>query len=274
MTLPFHPTLHETQRLGRVALTALMIGLGGAAIVALPLGNIAFAGNGNGGGNGGGHGHDGGHGGGGNGGGGNGGGGKASSHDGTGSNAKAGKSGTADSTTEDASADESGEDDSMSAQNLGKLNGFFHASLTGLANASPNSSIGRISHTFKDALSDFAKANAPTDPNNPDATDPNATPPSGPTTEELGAILADSTNKTVTADQVKAIVDRLAETNPDDASLNDLADSMDDETAQDIADAANAAKSGETPDDSTDGSSDDATGDTGTDGTDTTTATN
>jgi hypothetical protein len=278
MTLPFHPTLHETQRLGRVALTALMIGLGGAAVVALPLGNIAFAGNGNGGGNGGGHGHDGGHGGGhgggGNGGGGNGGGGKASSHDGTGSNAKAGKSGPADSTTEDASADESGEDDSMSAQNLGKLNGFFHASLTGLANASPNSSIGRISHTFKDALSDFAKANAPTDPNNPDATDPNATPPSGPTTEELGAILADSTNKTVTADQVKAIVDRLAETNPDDASLNDLADSMDDETAQDIADAANAAKSGETPDDSTDGSSDDATGDTGTDGTDTTTATN
>jgi hypothetical protein len=137
----------------------------------------------------------------------------------------------------------------MSPHNLGKLNGFFHASPNGLANASPNSSIGRISHTFKDALSDFAEAGEmPSDPN-----DPNATPPSGPSVDDLGAILAGATNKPVTSIQVKAIIDRLAEENPDDHPLNDFADTADDATAQDIADAANGVKSGETTDDSGDG---------------------
>jgi hypothetical protein len=67
----------------------------------------------------------------------------------------------------------------------------------------------------------------------------------------------------VTASQVKAIIDRLAEQNPNDTSLNDFAGSVDESTCQDIADAANAAKSGETTSDSTDGD----TTDTSTDGT-------
>jgi hypothetical protein len=264
----FQPTLRETRRFGRAALTTLLIGIGGAAIATLPLGDPAFAGNGNG--NGGGHGHDGGHGGGGNSGGhgggngghgggnggGNGAGGKESgqgasgntqsrSHDGSGKGAKAGQPGddamAADSIGDDTSASD---DQSMSPRNLGKLNGFFHASSTALAQASPNSAIGRISHGFKSAVSDFAKANnTEQDPNNP-----NAAPPAGLSVDDLGGILARATNKTVTGTQVKAIVDRLAEQNPDDQSLNDFADSMDDATSQDIADAANAAKSGEAPD--------------------------
>jgi hypothetical protein len=275
------PALRETRRFGRAALTTLLIGIGGAAIATLPLGDSAFAGNGNG--NGGGHGHDGGHGGGnsgghgggnggghggGNGGGnGNGAGGKGSgqgaggksqsrSHDGSGKSAKTGRPGddgtmAADSTGDDMSASD---DQSMSPHNLGKLNGFFHASSTALAQASPNSAIGRISHGFKSAVSDFAKANnTEQDPDNA-----NAAPPAGPSVDDLGGILARATNKTVTATQVKAIIDRLAEQNPADQSLNDFAASVDNATVQDIADAANAAQSGEAPDDAADDDSADS----------------
>jgi hypothetical protein len=290
-------SLREPRRFGRVALTALMIGLGVAAISAVPFADHAFAdkgGNGNGGGhgggNGGGHGggNGGGHGGGGNGNGGNGNGGgntNGHSHDGAGNSAKAGATDDSDtdgSDTDDsdtASSDDTTTDDgSMKANKLGKLNGFFHASPNALANASPNSSIGKISKTFRDALSAFAEANAePTDTDTETGTegDAEATPPTGPTVEDLGAILAGATNKKVTATQVNAIIDRLAEQNPDDDALNHFADSVDDSTAQDIADAANAAKSGETVDGSdedtagtdtgTDTSSGDTTGDGGTD---------
>jgi len=256
---PFtHTSLCKTQRFGRVALTALVIGFTGAALTAVPLDNLAFAGNGNGngggkgGGNGGGHGHDGGKGGGnsgGNGGGQDSHGASGQSHAGKGGSAKSGKGGANES-----DGDPSGDDDSaahdgaLSPSQLGKLNGFFHASENGLANASPNSAHGRISQTFRDALSEYAKANeAGTDPENPDAPgDPNATPPEGPSIDDLGAILAGATNKTVTPTQVKAIIERLADLNPDDESLNDLADTVDGDTAQDIAAAANKAKSGDT----------------------------
>ena len=72
MVLPNQISLLGPRRFGRVALTALVIGLGVAAVSAVPLADLAFAGNGNGGGNGGGKG--GGNGGGKGGGGGNGGG--------------------------------------------------------------------------------------------------------------------------------------------------------------------------------------------------------
>src|SRR5688572_27188249 len=148
MNLPIQSTFRKPRHFGRVALTALVIGIGGASIATLPLDNLAFAGNGNG--NGGGQGHDGGKGGG-NGGGNSGGNGQGRSHDGAGGSAKASKSNTDDSTADGATADTT-TDDSMAAHNLGKLNGFFHASPNALANASPNSAIGRISHTFKDAV--------------------------------------------------------------------------------------------------------------------------
>jgi hypothetical protein len=246
-----------SRRLARVALTALVLGLGAVAISAVPLADLAFAGNGNGkgggngggkgggngggkgGGNGGGHGH---------GGGGNGGGGQgnAGGHGKAGDQGKSGKSarsGDADTAGDGASTSGNpvADDGSLAANKLGKLNGFFHASPNALANASPNSAIGRISRTFRDALSDFAKAaGTEPDPDNPDAT-----PPSGPSVDDLGAILAGATNKPVTAMQVQSIIERLAAQNPDDAALNDLADSPDEATAQDIADAANAVKAGE-----------------------------
>jgi hypothetical protein len=257
MVLPFRSTLPKGQRFGRVALTALAIGLGGAALATLPLGHPAFAekgGNGKGGGNDGGHSHDGGK-------GGNEGDHGGGKNDGSGGNGKSGIRGDDDSDagpsgaddTRTATEDDSATDDgSLAPSKLGKLNGFFHASPNGLAHASPNSAIGRISHTFKDAVSDFAEANAtPPDPN-----DPNAPPPRGPSVDDLGGILAGATNKTVTGAQVKAIIDRLAEQNPDDQPLNDFADSLDDATTQDIADAANAAKS-----DGSAGQSDSADGD-------------
>jgi hypothetical protein len=268
MSLPIYQNLRKSRRLGQVALTALLIGFGGAALVAMPLGNTALAEKGgNGGGHGGGGDHGGGHGGG-NGGGQGHGGGNGGGNGGQGNSDKAGKGASVDGgdDTSDDGTDDS--DDSLSAHGLGKLNGFFHASPNGLANASPNSSIGRISHTFKDALSAFAAAGDSTDTTD-GTTDGDATPPAGPTVDDLGAILAGATNKPVTAAQVDAIIDRLAEQNPDDAGLNDLADAEDDGTAQDIADAANAAKSGETSTD--DGTDDDGTGDTMSDGTDTST---
>jgi len=248
-----HISLCKAQRLGRAALTALVLGLAGAAFTAMPLDNLAFAGNGNGngggkgGGNGGGHGHDGGK------GGGNGGGdssGKGGGQDGNGASGQSdvgkGNSTKSGNSGADDSADKPSDDDgSLSPSKLGKLNGFFHASENGLVNASPNSAHGRISHTLKDALSDYARANeAETDPNAPD--NPNPTPAKAPSIDDLGAILAGATNKTVTARQVKAIVERLADLNPDDESLNHFADTVDDGTAQDIADAANQSKSGET----------------------------
>jgi hypothetical protein len=272
MVLPLHHNLRKSRRFGQVALTALLIGIGGAAIATMPLGNMAFADKG---GNGGGHGHGGDHGGdhgGGNGGGQGHGGGQGGSG-GPGNSDKAGKGSTDD--TADTADDSSSDDDSLTAHGLGKLNGFFHASPNALANASPNSSIGRISHTFKDALSDFAAANESTDDTTgtTDTTADGTTPPTGPSVNDLGAILAGATNKTVTASQVKAIIDRLAEQNPDDTSLGGLADSVDDATCQDIADAANGTKSDETTsDDSTDDGTD-TSADTSSDGTDTGTTT-
>jgi hypothetical protein len=305
MVLPNQISTRDSLRFGRVALTALVIGLGVAAVSSLPLADMAYAekggngggnGGGHGGGNGGGQGHSGDHGGGNGNGGGNAGGnsgsnaggngnGNANGHDGPGNSANAGKRDdggvdqSPDDDTDTASSDDSTTDDgSMKANKLGKLNGFFHASPNALANASPNSSIGRISQTFRDALSDFAEANQDeTD----DGTAGEATPPTGPSVEDLGAILAGATNKPVTGAQVQAIIDRLAEQNPDDDAINDLADSEDEATAQDIADAANAAKAGETTDDSnddaTDGDTSDTSGDSSRDTTDdtvTTTATN
>jgi hypothetical protein len=261
MALFTPPSFGTARRLGRFALTALLIGLGGAGLVMLPFGHHALAanGNGNGGGSGGGKGggNGGGHGGhgGGNGGGQSGDRGGGHKDQGGTKSGRSAAGGESSGATDDSADTIESDDDSMSANNLGKLNGFFHASAAGLANASPNSSIGRISHVFKEALSSFSAASdTATDPN-----DPNATPPRSPSIDDLGAILARATNKKVTATQVKEIIDRLAQENPDDAKLNDLAGSIDDATCQDIADAANAARSGDLSADTSDDSTADST---------------
>jgi hypothetical protein len=258
--------LKNMRRLGQVALTALCIGTAAAAFTAWPLGNLAEAKNSDHGGqgadHGGGHGngHDNGsHSNGGNGGnrgdaGGNGNG-NANGHSNSGPGGRNGPSGNAGpgSAATDADTDVSDDDSSLSPQGLGKLNGFLHASPNALANASPNSSIGRIAHGFGDALSDYAKAQQEQEQQPSDGTGSGdsttatgTTTPTGPTAEDLGAILAGATNKPVTAAQVQAIVDRLAELHPDDAALADFAASGDEEKFKDIADAANAARAGGT----------------------------
>ena len=245
--------LLKAQRFGQIAATALLIGSASAAIIAMPLGNLAHAGNGNGNGGGNGHGdHGGGHG---NGGGQDHGGGQGNGNSGSSGNSGKSADGASDDTTADTSTgdDEStdGDDGSLAANKLGKLNGFMHAAPSAIAHAAPNSAVGQIAKGFKELASDYAAANTtPTDP-----TDPDATPPSGPSIDDLGAKLADATNKRVTANQVQAIIDRLAKLNPDNTPLNDLATTLDAETAQDIADSANAHRAGE----STDPSDDDET---------------
>ena len=240
-------------RATRVAIAALMIGTAAGALVALPLGNLALAKNsGDHGNHGGGHGNGGGNGNGNNGGNGNAGGnsaGHANDGAGGGNNGKSddasnGNSSNGQSSDDQASngrhandqaPDDLGDDSSLSPDGLGKLNGFFHASPNALAHASPKSSIGQVATAFRDALSAYAAANEPpSDPNNP--------PAAGPSVDDLGGILAGATNKTVTAAQVRAIAQRLAELNPDDTGLGDFAANADDATCQDIADAANAAK--------------------------------
>jgi len=232
MLLGTSPT--AVKRFMRTAFTALIIGAAIGAVSALPLADVAYAKNG--GGNGGGGGKGGGNGGG--KGGGNGGG-KSSDRGGGNSNGNGNgksKSGAEDS---DVSKSKSGKtesgDDSLSPSALGKLNGVLHASPQALANASPNSPIGMVGQVLRDALT------------------------SGATPEQLGGILAGATNKKVTGAQVQAVIDRLAEANPNDDALKDMSENPDEQRAQDIADAANDAKAG---------ISDDAEGDDGTDGTD------
>jgi hypothetical protein len=219
------------RRLGRIALTTLCIGAAAGTLSAWPLGNAAEAKNSDHGGQGADHG-------GGRGGSGNNGGGNSNGHSldhsaGPASGADSGST-AGDRINSRATADQSVADASLSAHGLGKLNGFFHASPQALANASPNSSIGRISQTFRAALSAMA------------AVDQSATggTAAAPTEADLGAILADATNKPVTAAQVRAIAARLAGLHPEDQALSGFAASADDAECQKIADAANAARTG------------------------------
>jgi hypothetical protein len=75
-------------------------------------------------------------------------------------------------------------DEAMHPSNLGRLNGFLNASPQALANASPNSAVGTLSKTYRDALL------------NADGT---------VTTEDLAGILAEAANKPLTGEQVLAV---------------------------------------------------------------------
>jgi len=237
----------DIHRLGRVVLTALCIGTGAAALSAVPFAAGALAKNsdhgGQGGDHGGGHGDHGGSGAG-NGNSGGNSGGNASGHSADqGEKNGQQKNGSSDDAGPGSTADTDDGDPSLSAHGLGKLNGFFHASDSALEHASPNSPLGKISQTFAGALSAFAAANASGNSGDGTAGESSPTPPA-PTVEDLGAILAGATNKPVTAAQVQAIADRLAEMHPEDAGLADFAANEDEAQAQGIADAANAAQAG------------------------------
>jgi len=245
--------LKDIRRLGRAALTALCIGAAVGAVTAGPLGGVAQAKNG---GDHGGNGHGGGN--------GNGGGnGHSLDHSQSQQHGPSGDAGPGSGTDDgDTSTTAGSDDDSMSPHGLGKLNGFFHASPQALANASPSSSIGRISKTFAGALAAYDEAQVAAQQSPDGTTTSDGTTPTGPTLSDLGAILAGATNKTVTAGQVKAIVDRLAEANPTDSALGDFAANATTEDCQKIADAANAAHAGSTTSTDDTSTDDTSTGDT------------
>ena len=239
-------------RLGRIGVATLCIAAAGT-LGTVPLAGLAQAknadhggqngghghdhgnGNGNGNGNGGPKGNAGGHGANGNSSNGNGAGQGNGQMNGQGPSANAGPGNSSKSSVKHGAVDDGGTTDpSLSPAGLGKLNGFFHASPTALAHTSAKSPLGQISQAFRDAASAFAAAQTTTDPNG------GTTTPTGPTADDLGAILAGATNKPVTAAQVQAIAGRLAQLNPDDPGLAAFAAPGNEANYQDIADAANA----------------------------------
>lgn len=111
--------------------------------------------------------------------------------------------------------------DPMHPSNLGRLNGFLHASPQALASASPNSAIGTLSKTYKDALLGYTGTGQPV------------------TTEELADILAEAANKPLTGEQVVAIHEKLIATNPELAEEAVAAQLTDEEFADQLAEEAN-----------------------------------
>lgn len=111
--------------------------------------------------------------------------------------------------------------DPMHPSNLGRLNGFMHASPQALASASPNSAIGTLSKTYKDALLGYTGTGQPV------------------TTEELADILAEAANKPLTGEQVVAIHEKLIATNPELAEEAVAAQLTDEDFADELAEEAN-----------------------------------
>ncbi|MFN0194941.1 MAG: hypothetical protein ACKVP5_23670 [Aestuariivirga sp.] len=110
-------------------------------------------------------------------------------------------------------------EEAMHPGNLGRLNGFLNASPQALANASPNSAVGTLSKTYRDALL------------NADGT---------VTTDDLAGILAEAANKPLTGEQVIAVHEKLIATNPELAEDEALSAQLTDEDfADELADEAN-----------------------------------
>lgn len=221
----------------RYLLASLMIAaVTPVGMAVLDLEQPAFAKNGNGGGNGGGHGggHGGDH--------GNGGGnGHANGH------AKLGN--PADIDDEGALTDEVvdvelEEEDSLKPKALGKLNGVLNASPNAIAHASENSPIG-MAREFGEALAGFFDSLVPGEEPEGEGEGEAEADDDSVEVDDLGALMAGMTNKPVTAEQVQAVVDRLAADDPENEALQDLDPAL----AQDIADEANELNGFDTAED-------------------------
>lgn len=179
----------HTTKFSRMSAVALIIG----SMVAAP----AFAaGNGNGGGNGDGNG------------GGNAGGNSASHSSSDNAGGKSATPGAA--TTMDKSAAKSGMSHDMKndmgkdksadkggASDLGKLNGFLHASPEALQKAAPNSAIGLVTHGYADALNSYLTGGA-----------------NAKTATDVYAALEKAANKPLTATTIAAVDAKLAKNDP------------------------------------------------------------
>jgi hypothetical protein len=118
-------------------------------------------------------------------------------------------------------------EDPMHPSNLGRLNGFMHASPQALANASPNSAVGKLSQEYRDALLGYTSGEAVT-------------------TDELADILAEAANKPLTGEQVVAIHEKLIANNPELAEEAVAAQLTDEEFADQLAEEANEIQATET----------------------------
>jgi hypothetical protein len=118
-------------------------------------------------------------------------------------------------------------DDAMHPSNLGRLNGFLNASPQALANAAPNSAIGKLSQEYRDALLDYSTTG-------------------NVTTDELAEILAEAANKQLTAEQVIAVHEKLMATNPELAEEAVAAQLTDEAFAEQLAEEANEIQTAET----------------------------
>lgn len=136
--------------------------------------------------------------------------------------------------------------DPMHPSNLGRLNGFLHASPQALKNASANSAIGTLSKTYAEALAGYL------------ATDEATTTTTTVTEDDLAAILAKAANKPLTGEQIVAINEKLMSvdpelaeaaetttTNPDGTTTTENA-LTDPELADDLAERANEIQASET----------------------------
>jgi hypothetical protein len=174
----------HTNKFSRMSAVALIIG----GMVAAP----AFAaGNGNGGGNGGGNA-----------------GGNSASH--SSSDDAGGKSAAPGATMMDKSSSKSGMNHDMKsdmgkdksadkggASDLGKLNGFLHASPEALQKAAPNSAIGLVTHGYADALNSYLAGGA-----------------NAKTASDVYAALEKAANKPLTAATITAVDNKLAKNDP------------------------------------------------------------
>ncbi len=101
-------------------------------------------------------------------------------------------------------------DDPLHPSNLGRLNGFLHASPQALLNASANSAIGILSKTYAEALAGYLAAGETT-----------TTTTTTVTEDDLAAILAKAANKPLTGEQIIAINEKLMAVDPELAALGE-----------------------------------------------------
>lgn len=83
------------------------------------------------------------------------------------------------------------------ASDLGKLNGFLHASPEALQKAAPNSAIGLVTHGYADALNSYLAGGA-----------------NAKTAADVYAALEKAANKPLTATTIAAVDAKLAKTDP------------------------------------------------------------
>jgi hypothetical protein len=110
-----------------------------------------------------------------------------------------------------------------SPDQLGRLNGFLHASDQGRLNAAPGSAVGMISHGYADALGDYLHARSLI------GIDPDAEEDAEDALDRAGAILGAAANKPVSPEVVATINGQIVAADFSDDELEAIADRANEE---------------------------------------------